>query len=95
MNNAQAYFKLIDLSEQKSISSKKLKELFTSTIKLKLALMQEASSIAVIDLYHEEAHTLLIFAHTYLGLYSIDEYNYIYDKIANSTSKRIKELNND
>lgn len=95
MNNTQAYFTQIDLSEQKSVSAKKLKDLFTSTIKWKLALMKESSNMTLIDLYHDGAHELLLFATYNLRLYSMDEYNYILGKIAQATRKAIEELPDD
>lgn len=95
MNNAQAYFKRIDLENQKTVSSKKLKDIITSTIKCKLALMEEASSQALIDMYHDGAHELLQFGQCHLCLYTIDEFNYINDKIWQATTKRMKELSND
>ena len=91
-NNKQVYFKIIDLSEQKSISSKKLKDIITSTIKWQICILKEASSMAVVNLYHDQAYGLLSFGQCHLGLYSNDEYNYILDKIWQATEKRIKEL---
>lgn len=91
-NNRQAYFKIIDLSEQKSISSKKLKDIITSTIKWSIATMEEVTNIAELDLYHDQACGLLSFGQCHLGLYTNDEYNYIKEKIWQATEKRIKEL---
>ena len=91
-NNKQAYYKAIDLSEQKSISSKKLKDIITSTIKWHICTLEEASSIDGVELYHDKAYELLLFGRSNLGLYSDDEYNYIYDKIWKATEKRIRGL---
>lgn len=95
MNNAQVYYTQIDLSKQKSVSSRKLKDLITSTIKWKLALMEEASTTIIIDLYYDGANELLLFGTYHLGLYTMDEYYYIYNKIEQATNKRIEELLND
>ncbi len=94
MDNAQAYFKRINLSEQKTVSSKKLKDLITSTIKWKLALIEKASNQALLELYHDGAHELLLFGQCHLCLYTNDEFNYMNEKIWQATTKRMKEISN-